>query len=81
MRLYGGPIFVLSSELDFYPILMFNRATHNFIILLKVILALMSTREFENLLIKWEINEREEQTIVSHLSGLEPKYANVVELQ
>jgi len=39
------------------------------------------TREFEKLLIKHDINELEEQTIVRYLGGLEPKYANVVELQ
>jgi len=49
MRHYGGPIFVLrelkttrrksehGSKLDFYLILMFKIATHNFITLLKVI--------------------------------------------
>jgi len=39
------------------------------------------TQEFEKLPIKCDINELEEQTIVRHLGGLEPKYANVVELQ
>ena len=39
------------------------------------------TREFEKLLIKCDIQEPEEQTIVRYLGGLEPKYANVVELQ
>ena len=38
------------------------------------------TREFEKLLIKCDIQEPEEQTIVRYLGGLEPKYANVVEL-
>ena len=39
------------------------------------------TREFEKPLIKCRIHELEEQTIVRYLGGLEPKYANVVELQ
>ena len=39
------------------------------------------TREFEKLLIKCDIQEPEEQIIVGYLEGLEPKYANVVELQ
>jgi len=39
------------------------------------------TREFEKLLIKCDIQEPEEQTIVRCLGGLEPKYSNVVELQ
>jgi len=39
------------------------------------------TREFEKLLIKYDIQEPEEQTIVRYLGGLEPKYSNVVELQ
>jgi len=38
------------------------------------------TREFGKLLMKCDINEPEEQTIVRYLGGLEPKYANVVEL-
>jgi len=39
------------------------------------------TQEFEKLPIKCGINELEEQTIMRYLGGLEPKYANVVELQ
>jgi len=39
------------------------------------------TREFEKLLLKCDIHEPEEQTIVRYLGGLEPEYANVVELQ
>jgi len=39
------------------------------------------TREFKKLLIKCDIQEPEEQTIVRYLGGLEPKYSNVVELQ
>jgi len=39
------------------------------------------TWEFEKLLIKCDIQEPEEQTIIRYLSGLEPKYPNVVELQ
>ena len=39
------------------------------------------TREFEKLLIKCDISEPEEQTIVRYLGGLEPRYANVIELQ
>jgi len=38
------------------------------------------TREFEKLLIKCDTQEPEEETIVRYLGGLEPKYANVVEL-
>ena len=37
-------------------------------------------REFEKLVIKCDIHEPEEQTILRYLGGLEPKYANVVEL-
>jgi len=37
-------------------------------------------REFEKLLIKCDIRELEEQTITRYLGGLEPRYANVVEL-
>ena len=39
------------------------------------------TREFEKLMIKCDLQEAEEQTIVRYLGGLDPKYANVVELQ
>jgi len=39
------------------------------------------TREFEKLLIKGDIQEPEEQTIIRYLGGLKPNYANVVELQ
>jgi len=39
------------------------------------------TREFENLLIKCDIQEREDQTIMRYLGGLDPRYSNVVELQ
>jgi len=39
------------------------------------------TREFEKLLIKCDIQDPKEQAIVRYLGGLEPKYANVVELQ
>jgi len=39
------------------------------------------TREFEKLLIKCDIQEPEEQTIVRYLGGLDPRYSNVVELQ
>jgi len=38
------------------------------------------TREFEKLVIKCDIQEPEEQTIVRYLGGLEPRYANIVEL-
>ena len=38
-------------------------------------------REFEKLLIKCDIQEPEEQTIVRYLGGLDPRYSNVVELQ
>ena len=39
------------------------------------------TREFEKLLIKCDIQESEHQTIVWYLSGLDARYAHVVELQ
>jgi len=39
------------------------------------------TREFEKLVIKWDLQEPEEQTIVRYLGGLDPMYANVVDLQ
>ena len=39
------------------------------------------TRKFEKLLIKCDIQEPEEQTIVRYLGGLDPRYSNVVELQ
>ena len=39
------------------------------------------TREFERLMIKCDLQEEEEQTIVRYLGGLDPKYAHVVELQ
>jgi len=38
-------------------------------------------REFEKLIIKCELQEPEEQTIVIYLGGLDPRYANVVDLQ
>jgi len=38
-------------------------------------------REFKTLLIKCDIQELEEQTIVRYLGGLNHKYYNVVELQ
>jgi len=70
-------------KLGFY-LLMFKIATHNFITLRKVICNMSVdeyTRELENLLIKWDIRKPKEQTIVRYLGGLEPKYANVVEVQ
>jgi len=39
------------------------------------------TREFEKLVIKCDLQEPEEQTIVRYLGGLDPRYANVVDLQ
>jgi len=39
------------------------------------------TREFEKLLIKCDIQESEDRTIVRYLSGLHQRYAHVVELQ
>jgi len=39
------------------------------------------TREFEKLVIKCDLQEPEEQTIVRYLGVLDPRYANVVELQ
>jgi len=38
-------------------------------------------RELEKLLIKCDIQEPKDQTIVRYLGGFDPKYANVVELQ
>ena len=37
--------------------------------------------EFEKLLIKCDIQELEDQTTVRYLEGLNPQYANVIELQ
>ena len=39
------------------------------------------TREFRKLLVKCDIHEPAEQTIIRHLGGIEPKYANAVEFQ
>ena len=39
------------------------------------------TWEFEKLLIKCDIQEPEDQTIVRYLGALNPKYSNVVEFQ
>jgi len=39
------------------------------------------TREFEKLLIKCDIQELQDQTIVGYLGALNPKYFNMVELQ
>jgi len=39
------------------------------------------THEFEKLMIKCDIHEPEEQTMVRYLGGLDPRIANVVELQ
>jgi len=39
------------------------------------------TREFEKLLIKCDLWEAEEQTIVRYMGGLDPKYSHVVDLQ
>ena len=39
------------------------------------------TREFEKLLIKCDIQKSEDQTTMRNLSGLDPRYAHVVELQ
>ena len=39
------------------------------------------TREFEKLMIKCDIHEPEEQTMVRYLGGLDPRIANVVDLQ
>ena len=39
------------------------------------------TREFEKLVIKCDLHEPEEQTIVRYLGGLDPRYANIVDLQ
>jgi len=39
------------------------------------------TREFEKLVIKCDLHKPEEQTIIRYLGGLDPRYANVVDLQ
>jgi len=39
------------------------------------------TRGFEKLMIKCDIHEPEEQTMVRYLGGLDPRIANVVEFQ
>jgi len=39
------------------------------------------TKEFKKLLIKCDLQEGEEQTIMRYLGGLDPKCAHVVELQ
>jgi len=39
------------------------------------------TWEFKKLVIKCDINEPKEHTIMRYLGGLEPEYTNVVELQ
>jgi len=39
------------------------------------------TRKFKKLVIKCDLQEPEEQTIVRYLGGLDPGYSNVVELQ
>jgi len=39
------------------------------------------THEFEKLVIKCDIQEPEEQTIVRYLGSLDPRYSNVVKLQ
>jgi len=39
------------------------------------------TCEFEKLVIKCDLQEPEKQTIVRYLEGLDPRYANVVDLQ
>jgi len=39
------------------------------------------TRDFEKLLIKCDLQEGEDQTIVRYLGGLDLRYSNVVELQ
>ena len=39
------------------------------------------SRKFEKLLIKCDIQELEDQTIVRYLGGLNTKYPNIVELQ
>jgi len=38
------------------------------------------TKEFEKLLIKCDIQEPEEQTIIRYFGGLEPRYSSVVKL-
>jgi len=38
-------------------------------------------REFEKLIVKCDLKEPEEQIIVRYLGGLDPRYANMVDLQ
>jgi len=38
------------------------------------------TRQFKKLLIKCDIQELEEQTVVRYLGGRDPRYSNVIEL-
>jgi len=38
------------------------------------------TREFEKLVIKCDLHELEKQAIIGYLRGLDPRYANVVDL-
>jgi len=38
------------------------------------------TRVFEKILIKCDLQERDDQTIVRYLGGLDPRYSYVVEL-
>jgi len=38
------------------------------------------TREFEKLLIKCNLQEAKEQTIIRYIGGLDPKYAHLIEL-
>jgi len=39
------------------------------------------TREFEKLVIKCDLQEPKEQTIVRYLGGLDPRYANIIDSQ
>ena len=39
------------------------------------------TREFEKLVIKYDLHKPEEQAIVRYLGGLDPRYPNIVDLQ
>jgi len=38
-------------------------------------------REFEKLLIRCDIQDSKDQTIVRYLGGVDPKYANVIKFQ
>jgi len=84
---YPPHIYIREDEIQaqgliFTPQLTFKIAILNSIIFTKgTFNAKEYTREFEKFVIKCDLQEPEEQTIVRYLGGLDPRYANVVELQ